>query len=123
MLLCDHCNSGWHLGCLSLTNIPPDAWYCPPCVQAHATTPEALLALQDRLAEAVRCPFCGGEENEWHAVFDCDIYNDFRTQYSDLFDGIDTLKAFLTREDSCARVAEFIFKCSRKRQAMAVVAG
>ena len=123
MLLCDHCNSGWHLDCLQLPSVPPDTWFCPPCVRAQFTIPVALDASQDRIAEAVRCPHCGDEENEWHAVFDCHIYHDLRAQYSDLFEGVDTLLAFLSRADSCARLGEFIFRCYRKRQAAVVGTG
>ena len=33
MLLCDHCNTGWHLSCLTppLSVAPPGAWSCPHC--------------------------------------------------------------------------------------------
>jgi len=34
MLLCDKCDSGWHIFCLSppLKEIPPGEWKCPMCV-------------------------------------------------------------------------------------------
>ena len=37
MLLCDKCDSGWHMGCLSpqLTDIPEDSWFCPSCLEFH----------------------------------------------------------------------------------------
>ena len=33
MLLCDGCDAGYHMGCLSppLTSVPPGDWFCPPC--------------------------------------------------------------------------------------------
>ena len=33
MLLCDHCNTGWHWGCLDppLTALPAGTWSCPEC--------------------------------------------------------------------------------------------
>jgi hypothetical protein len=33
MLLCDTCDSGWHMQCLSipLTQVPDGDWYCPDC--------------------------------------------------------------------------------------------
>jgi hypothetical protein len=36
MLLCDNCNTGWHLDCLTpkLTVVPEGAWICPYCVTA-----------------------------------------------------------------------------------------
>lgn len=36
MLLCDRCDKGWHLYCLSppLQSIPPGNWYCLECVNS-----------------------------------------------------------------------------------------
>lgn len=36
MLLCDRCNKGWHIYCLSppLKQIPPGNWYCLECVNS-----------------------------------------------------------------------------------------
>jgi hypothetical protein len=33
MILCDGCDTGWHMGCLnpSLTKVPDDEWFCPNC--------------------------------------------------------------------------------------------
>ena len=33
MLLCDHCDGGWHMYCLDppLEEIPEGSWYCPTC--------------------------------------------------------------------------------------------
>ena len=36
MLLCDYCDTGWHLHCLNppLAQVPEGAWFCPPCTAA-----------------------------------------------------------------------------------------
>jgi hypothetical protein len=36
MLLCDNCNTGWHIDCLTpkLPSVPVGAWACPYCVSA-----------------------------------------------------------------------------------------
>ena len=35
MLLCDHCNMGWHMACLPVpvTEVPCGDWFCPYCEQ------------------------------------------------------------------------------------------
>ena len=33
VLLCDHCNRGWHMQCLGLEEIPEFESYCPQCVR------------------------------------------------------------------------------------------
>lgn len=37
MLLCDHCNNGYHMDCLSppLSEIPEGSWYCDNCVDSE----------------------------------------------------------------------------------------
>ncbi|CAM6125102.1 unnamed protein product [Calypogeia fissa] len=37
MLLCDHCNGGYHMFCLQpqLTQVPPGLWFCPLCSSTH----------------------------------------------------------------------------------------
>ncbi|KAI3710834.1 hypothetical protein L2E82_40628 [Cichorium intybus] len=37
MLLCDRCNKGWHIHCLSppLTRVPPGNWYCTECFNSE----------------------------------------------------------------------------------------
>ncbi|XP_049378472.1 uncharacterized protein LOC125843295 [Solanum stenotomum] len=37
MLLCDRCNKGWHMFCLSppLEQVPPGNWYCLPCLNSE----------------------------------------------------------------------------------------
>lgn len=37
MLLCDHCNQGYHMDCLSppLTEVPDGSWYCDNCVDSQ----------------------------------------------------------------------------------------
>ena len=37
MLMCDHCNTGWHKNCLRLTRIPDGDWFCPYCVSLGRT--------------------------------------------------------------------------------------
>jgi hypothetical protein len=39
MLLCDNCNTGWHLDCLTpkLTTVPRGHWLCPYCVLVGVT--------------------------------------------------------------------------------------
>lgn len=32
MLLCDHCNNGYHLECLHIPRIPIGNWFCPECI-------------------------------------------------------------------------------------------
>ena len=38
ILLCDHCDLGWHASCLKppLMVIPEGNWYCPPCEHVSA---------------------------------------------------------------------------------------
>jgi len=42
MLLCDHCQRGWHMTCLilPLLTLPPGDWICPHCWRSldHATS-------------------------------------------------------------------------------------
>lgn len=33
ILLCDHCNRGFHLSCLNLSSVPSGSWYCPGCTK------------------------------------------------------------------------------------------
>ena len=42
MLLCDCCQQGWHMECLSppLAAVPPGSWYCPECTDAAALVPD-----------------------------------------------------------------------------------
>ena len=37
MLMCDHCNTGWHKNCLRLARIPDGDWFCPYCVSLGRT--------------------------------------------------------------------------------------
>ena len=50
MLLCDQCNSGWHIFCLNppLTSIPAGSWYCPECTRRRAA-----LTAEERLKKNV----------------------------------------------------------------------
>ena len=115
MLLCDHCNCGWHCKCLPTPAEPPDEWYCPPCVSAGTVSPDALDAYKARLDEATCCPHCGVLEDERHALLECSIYQDLRTHYPDLFENSESLRDFLAQPNQ-ARLAEFVYKCYRARQ-------
>lgn len=37
LLLCDSCNLGYHIDCLSpkLEQVPQGDWFCPSCVEAN----------------------------------------------------------------------------------------
>ena len=39
MLLCDNCDTGWHIYCLTppLEDVPEGDWLCPRCVDAGVT--------------------------------------------------------------------------------------
>lgn len=53
MLLCDHCDAGWHAKCLvpPLSAVPETDWLCPRC-EADGVTPEQLHAsVQQRQAQ------------------------------------------------------------------------
>ena len=38
MLICDHCNQGYHMSCLQppLKEVPDDDWYCPQCAKRRS---------------------------------------------------------------------------------------
>lgn len=44
MLLCDHCNTGWHLHCMGLTTKPKGDWFCPYCVRLQRTWKTVISA-------------------------------------------------------------------------------
>jgi hypothetical protein len=50
MLLCDHCDAGYHMQCLPqpLTAVPEGDWLCPRCVQAGVTPAELQAAVAAR---------------------------------------------------------------------------
>jgi hypothetical protein len=50
MLLCDNCDSGWHIYCLDppLEEVPEGQWLCPDCVGCGVTL-ESLVEKQARL--------------------------------------------------------------------------
>ena len=51
MLLCDACNTGWHMHCLTppLTKVPDGGWFCPRCANEHeAPTQSGALQLEGR---------------------------------------------------------------------------
>lgn len=56
MLLCEGCNSGWHLHCLQpvLPGVPPGDFYCEHCYCPHAEASHSwAIALE---TGAVLCP-------------------------------------------------------------------
>jgi hypothetical protein len=56
MLLCDNCNTGWHIDCLTpkLPAVPAGVWACPYCVSAGVdlVVLEARQAANQRAAES-----------------------------------------------------------------------
>ncbi|KAF8116143.1 hypothetical protein N665_0020s0007 [Sinapis alba] len=67
MLLCDSCNKGWHIYCLSppLKHIPPGNWYCLDCLNTDEETfgfvPGKCLLLEDfkRIADRAKRKWFG----------------------------------------------------------------
>ncbi|XP_013611381.1 PREDICTED: lysine-specific demethylase 5D isoform X2 [Brassica oleracea var. oleracea] len=67
MLLCDSCNKGWHIYCLSppLNHIPPGNWYCLDCLNTDEDTfgfvPGKCLLLEDfkRIADRAKRKWFG----------------------------------------------------------------
>ncbi|TPX70557.1 hypothetical protein SpCBS45565_g01690 [Spizellomyces sp. 'palustris'] len=41
MLLCDLCDSGWHMDCLGITEFPEGDWYCPQCHPEGTSTTQS----------------------------------------------------------------------------------
>ncbi|KND03475.1 uncharacterized protein SPPG_00958 [Spizellomyces punctatus DAOM BR117] len=41
MLLCDLCDSGWHMDCLGITEFPEGDWYCPHCHREGTSTTQS----------------------------------------------------------------------------------
>jgi hypothetical protein len=60
MLLCDMCDQGFHLYCLSppLPHVPSGKWYCPKCTVAHAPSPAADESAQATGSPAASGPTC-----------------------------------------------------------------
>jgi transposase InsO family protein len=59
MLLCDNCNTGWHLSCLNppLRKVPDGAWLCPYCVSAGVSLAEVeKRQAANEAAEAAKQP-------------------------------------------------------------------
>ena len=57
MLLCDWCNSGWHMECLTppLGEVPPGVWLCPYCVE-DGVQPKAVEFRQQAAQALVEAP-------------------------------------------------------------------
>ncbi|KAF8056149.1 pol [Scenedesmus sp. PABB004] len=56
MLLCDHCDAGWHQHCLepSLDQVPEGDWMCPRCVADGVTQQQLQAAVRQRQAREQR---------------------------------------------------------------------
>ena len=123
MLLCDQCNAGWHLLCLSgihaLDSVPDGHWFCPSCTAAGGCTAVVSAARAARVCAAAKCPFCGEREDEWHALFSCGLYNSIRDAHPDLFScpQSTSLCRFFT-ENKAAQLCKFVYLCYRRRQAL-----
>lgn len=50
MLLCDHCDAGWHLQCLvpPLSAVPEGDWLCPRCAADGVTAEQLRASVQQR---------------------------------------------------------------------------
>jgi len=56
MLLCDSCNRGWHLYCLTpvLKKVPSGLWICPQCTAAGVDSVKIMTARQIELQKYQR---------------------------------------------------------------------
>ena len=53
MLLCDGCESEWHMACVGLAEVPTDAWFCRGCAVSSAVAREEQRASSPAGAPAV----------------------------------------------------------------------
>ncbi|KAL6547915.1 hypothetical protein OROHE_009620 [Orobanche hederae] len=73
MLLCDRCNKGWHIYCLSppLKSIPPGNWYCLECLNSEKDSfgfiPGKQYSLEAfrRVADRVKKKWFGSAATSW----------------------------------------------------------
>ncbi|KAK4400820.1 Lysine-specific demethylase 5C, partial [Sesamum angolense] len=73
MLLCDRCNKGWHIYCLSppLKRIPPGNWYCLECLNSEKDTfgfvPGKQFSLEAfrRMADRIKKKWFGSAATSW----------------------------------------------------------
>ncbi|KAK6117074.1 hypothetical protein DH2020_049119 [Rehmannia glutinosa] len=73
MLLCDRCNKGWHIYCLSppLKKIPPGNWYCLECLNSEKESfgfvPGKQYSLEAfrRVADRVKKKWFGSAATSW----------------------------------------------------------
>ncbi|XP_051119104.1 lysine-specific demethylase JMJ17 [Andrographis paniculata] len=73
MLLCDRCNKGWHIYCLSppLKRIPPGNWYCQECLNSEKDcfgfVPGKQFSLEafKRVADRVKKKWFGSTDTSW----------------------------------------------------------
>ena len=57
MILCDHCDSIYHMACLSppMVDVPEGSWYCPRCVswfESHPSAKRLTATAEDEAREA-----------------------------------------------------------------------
>ena len=73
MLLCDGCDKGWHLGCVTSVKLNPDkktpvvmpqtkTWFCPKCAQPCQGC-DKLDVYDDAKKRLLQCHIC---EVSWH---------------------------------------------------------
>ncbi|KAG8382234.1 hypothetical protein BUALT_Bualt05G0055700 [Buddleja alternifolia] len=73
MLLCDRCNKGWHIYCLSppLKMIPPGNWYCLECLNSEEDSfgfvqgKQFSLEAFRRVAERIKKKWFGSAATSW----------------------------------------------------------
>ncbi|KAL3619294.1 hypothetical protein CASFOL_036864 [Castilleja foliolosa] len=73
MLLCDRCNKGWHIYCLSppLKTIPPGNWYCLECLNSEKESfgfvPGKQYSVESfrRVAERLKKKWFGSVATSW----------------------------------------------------------
>ena len=114
ILLCSHCNSGWHCQCLNPPlPSPPDTehWYCPPCTENDRCTPDAALA--EAAATSRACPHCTNPvEDVPHFLFHCPFYEPCRSEFRDLFlPHATTCHATWLAQPDTPRIAAFLHSC------------
>ena len=70
MLLCDSCNRGWHLFCLTppLKTVPSGIWICPQCISAGVDTAKVKTARQIELQKYQRADTGAGPSQPTTAV-------------------------------------------------------
>lgn len=70
LLLCDRCDTGWHLQCLNppLNNVPKGEWFCPRCKPKMKLAKKGIISLENNSD--------GSSNNESNSGDDLSIVND-----------------------------------------------